>query len=107
MPLASALQRLARATEWIREAAARDPDEIGASAYDYLRLMALTAFGHMWASAAKVAHSRIAADNTGFYRTKLATARFFMQRLLPHTASLCETLSSGADVLMAVEAEHF
>ena len=61
----------------------------------------------MWAWSAKVARSRVAGDNTGFYRTKLATARFYMRRLLPQTAALSETLSAGADALMAVEAEHF
>ena len=106
-PVATARERLVRATEWIREAAAHDADEIGASSYDYLRLMALTAFGHMWALTAKVARTRVDGDNTGFYRTKLATARFYMRRLLPQTVSLSETLSAGADALMAVEAEHF
>ena len=106
-PLGAALARLDQATRWLNEAAQRDPDETGAASYDYLRLLALVAFGRMWAESAEIALAKQDADNTGFYRAKIATARFFMGRLLPQTASLLETLSAGADTVMAMEAEAF
>ena len=106
-PVEDAFGRLKEATEWIQDAAARDPEEIGATSYDYLRLMALTALGHMWARAAKVSLPKVAGDNSGFYEAKLATARFFMKRLLPQTTSLAETLAAGSDCLMSLEAESF
>ena len=86
---------------------ARDPEEIGAASYDYLRLMGLTALGHMWARSAGVALNQVNGDNSGFYEAKLATARFFMKRLLPATGSLKRTLSAGADALMTMDAEAF
>jgi len=107
VPLGSACADLEEATRWIREAAVRDPEETGAASYDYLRLMGLTALGHMWARSAKVALDRVNGDNSGFYEAKLATARFYMKRLLPTTASLKRTLSAGADALMAMDAEAF
>ena len=106
-PLQAALERLAQATRWLNEAAREDPDEIGAASYDYLRLLALVAFGRMWAQSAEIALANQEGDNTGFYRAKLATARFFVRRLLPNTASLLATLSAGADAVMELEAEAF
>ena len=106
-PLAAALGRLTEATRWLHEAAQRDPDEVGAASYDYLRLLALVAFGRMWAESAQVALAKQEGDNSGFYRAKLATARFFVRRLLPNTASLLATLRAGADTVMALEAEAF
>ena len=106
-PLGAALARLEQATQWLNEAAKGDPDEIGSASYDYLRLLALVAFGRMWAESAEIALANQDGDNTGFYRAKLATARFFVGRLLPNTASLLATLSAGADTVMAMEAEAF
>ena len=106
-PLANAHGHLQEATRWIRDAAARDPEEIGASSSDFLRLIGLTALGHMWARAARVALDRVDGDNTGFYEAKLATARFYMKRLLPTTASLKLTLSAGADALMTMDTDAF
>ena len=106
-PLESARTHLEEATQWVRGAVARDPEEAGASSYDFLRLMGLTALGHMWARSAKIALAQVNGDNTGFYEAKLATARFYMKRLLPSTASLKQTLSAGADAVMAMDAEAF
>ena len=106
-PLGAALGRLEQATRWLSEAAREDADEVGAASYDYLRLLALVAFGRMWAESAEIALANQEGDNTGFYRAKLATARFFVRRLLPGTASLLATLSAGADSVMALEAEAF
>ena len=55
----------------------------------------------------RVALDRVNGDNSGFYEAKLATARFFMKRLLPATGSLKRTLSAGADALMTMDAEAF
>ena len=61
----------------------------------------------MWAESAQIALAKQEGDNTGFYRAKLATGRFFVRRLLPATASLLATLRAGADTVMALEAEAF
>jgi hypothetical protein len=61
----------------------------------------------MWAKSAKVALEKLDGDNTGFYKTKLATARYFMQRLLPQTGALVESLTAGGAALMSIDAESF
>ena len=106
-PVSEAVTRLKSATDWLVRAGAENPDNTGAAAYDYLRLMALTAFGHMWAKSAKVALDKEASDNTGFYKAKLITARYFMSKILPQTSALLQSITAGSDALMALDAEAF
>ena len=106
-PLAGAVAGLESATLWIAEASAKDPEEIGAASYDYLKLMALVSFGYMWARSAAVAIPKVEGDNSGFYQAKLTTARFYMKRLLPQTESLGMTLRAGSDTVMDLPVESF
>jgi hypothetical protein len=107
VPLSKSIGLLRQSTDWIASAAARDPDETGAASHDYLRLLALTAMGWMWARSAKVALDGLAGDNTGFYADKLMTGRFFVKRVLPQTSSLTDTLMAGAECLMEMQADRF
>ena len=95
------------ATRWIVEASAKNPEEIGAASYDYLKLMAVVSLGWMWARAAAVALPKVEGDNSGFYQAKLTTARFYMRRLLPQAQSLARTLRAGSDTLMDLPAGSF
>ena len=106
-PLSGAVADLESATKWIVEASGRDPEEIGATAYDYLKLMGLVSLGYMWARAAAVAAPRVEGDNSGFYEAKLTTARFFMKRVLPQVNAIGASLRAGSDTLMAMPAESF
>ena len=105
VPLEAGLGRLQRAADWIREAG--DPNDIGAASTDFLRLMALVSMAYMWGRMVVTALPEVDGDNTGFYASKVATARYFSQRVLPQTESLLATLMSGSDSLMALEAEAF
>ena len=108
LPLAKAFGKLQQATAHIAQVGLKDPDEAGAAASDYLKLFALTAFAFMWAKTAAVALPKAGAgEEAGFYDAKLATARFFMARMLPETSSLLTVITSGAKPLMALEAEAF
>jgi alkylation response protein AidB-like acyl-CoA dehydrogenase len=106
-PVAEATARLKTATQWLARAGAENPENIGAAAHDYLRLMALTAFGHMWSMSARVALEKAGSDNTGFYQAKLATARYFMSKVMPQTAALLDAITAGSDTLMSLDAEVF
>jgi hypothetical protein len=108
LPLAKSFGKLQQATAHIAQAGLRDPDEAGAAASDYLKLFALTALAYVWARSAVVALPKAeAGDETSFYKAKLATARFFMARLLPESSSLLTVITSGAKPIMALEAEAF
>jgi hypothetical protein len=46
-------------------------------------------------------------DQDTFYATKLKTANFYFKRLLPQTVSLLESIKSGSEETMAMEAAEF
>ncbi len=105
LPFAKALGRLQQATAWLAQAGLKDPTEGGAAASEYLRLFALTAQAYLWVRMAKAALAR--PGDAEFARTKLATARFYMARVLPETGALFQSLMSGAKPLMDLEAADF
>ena len=103
-PLQAALEHFQVATGYIMEAAMSDPNEIGAASVDYLRLFGLVALGFMWARMAKIAQPKAAER---FYKAKLDTANFYMQRLLPQTGALLAAIQSGAKTMMEFEDTAF
>jgi alkylation response protein AidB-like acyl-CoA dehydrogenase len=83
----------------------QNPDEVGAAAVDYLRVLGHLVFGYMWARMAQVALREIAKGNTDpFYQAKLQTARFYFARLFPETATLMRTARSGVKNLLDTDA---
>jgi alkylation response protein AidB-like acyl-CoA dehydrogenase len=109
LPLAKAFGALQQATAHLAVVSMKDPEEAGAAATDYLRLMGLVALGFMWARAAKVAEAKLPEANgdAGFYKAKLTTAQFFAERLLPQTASLWSSIKAGKASMMALEEAAF
>jgi alkylation response protein AidB-like acyl-CoA dehydrogenase len=101
-PLAEAFERLRIATDHIVAGGAADPAEAGAAATDYLRLFGLTALAYMWVRAAEVAQPKATngTDPDGFYKAKLGTARFFMERLLPQSHGLFAAIMVGGRSIM-------
>mgnify|MGYP002721106460 FL=1 len=97
------------ATSFIAEKALKDPEEAGAAATEYLRLFGLVALGFMWMRSAKIAAGKLAdaGPDAGFYKTKLATARFFTERILPQVGALLVSIKSGKASMMALEDEAF
>ncbi|TAJ83117.1 acyl-CoA dehydrogenase [bacterium] len=106
-PLAKAFARLQQATLWIAQESLKDRDEAGAAAGDYLRMFALVTLAYMWARTAKVAVGKLAGEKGSFYRAKLATASFYMRRVLPQTSALLAAITSGARPIMDVREEWF
>ncbi|MCI4680268.1 acyl-CoA dehydrogenase C-terminal domain-containing protein [Rhodoblastus acidophilus] len=104
-PLEKAFIRLQQATTFIAQRGMARPDEAGAAASDYLRLFGLTALAYLWAQMAE--NSLPKAEEDPFYRAKVGTARFFMERLLPQTGGLLQAISSGARTTMAFEEAAF
>ena len=107
LPLAKAFGRLQQATAWVAQQGLRDPEEAGAAATDYLRLFALTTLAYLWARSAKVVLDRPQDRREAFHQAKLATARFYMARVLPQTSSLFAAINAGAKPIMAVEEDWF
>ena len=62
----------------------------------------------MWSLMAKEALARKNAGANGtFYDAKLATARFYMKRVLPETSSLNAAIMAGAQPVMEMHEDWF
>ncbi|MDG4883547.1 acyl-CoA dehydrogenase [Mesorhizobium sp. WSM4884] len=108
--LKKGLNDLQAATMWLVQNAMAKPDNAGAASTDYMHLFGLVALGYMWGQMAKSAQAKLAEGANGatsFYDGKLVTARFFMERIMPETATRLARISSGADTLMALPVEAF
>jgi hypothetical protein len=108
-PLKAGLARLQDATMWLAQNGMKNPDNAGAGSVDYLRMFGIVVVGYLWARQAKAAQTKLAAKtgNQAFYESKLTTARFWMERLVPETAGLTERIKAGAEGLMTLDAANF
>ena len=107
-PLNTALGQLREATMWLMQNAMGKPDNAGAAATDYMHLFGLVTLGYMWARMAKAALEKIAASGgTPYLSTKLVTGRFFMERMLPETATHLARIKSGCATVMELPADAF
>ena len=98
------------ATAFIAQRSLSDPEEAGAASSDYLRLFGLVALGFMWVRMAKIAADQLpaaAAGEAAFYRAKLATAKFFIERVLPQAGALLYIVKAGKAPLMGLEEAAF
>jgi len=106
-PLGKALGHLQQAAMWFMQNALARPDNAGAGATDFMHLFGLVALGYMWCRIAEAAHEKLAADSSGRMNAKLVTARFFMERMLPETATHLARIQAGAGSVMEMPADLF
>ena len=87
----------------------KDPNAALAGSYDFMHLFGHVALGLMWGRMAKAALAALdaGADDPAFYRTKLATGRYYMARQLPATGMHLARIRSGAEPVMALSAGAF
>jgi alkylation response protein AidB-like acyl-CoA dehydrogenase len=105
-PLADIGDKVTKLTMEIGMKAFQNPDEVGAAAVPYLRVVGHLVYAYLFAQMAKIAlEKKDSGDN--FYIAKLATARFYFARLLPETAMLIRQARSGSANLMALDADLF
>jgi len=103
-PLAVLGEQVTKFTMEIGFKGLQNPDEVGAAAVDYLRVVGHLVMGYFWARMAQVALRHMAEGSTDpFYAAKLQTARFYFAKLFPETATLMRTARAGSRVLMDTE----
>ncbi len=105
-PLADIGDKVQKLTMEIGMKAMANPDEVGAAAVPYLRVVGHLVFAYFWARMAKIALEKQGNGDT-FYKAKLATARFYFAKLLPETAYQIRAARAGVKPLMELEAELF
>ncbi len=108
-PLKKASKDLQQAGMFFMQNGAKNPNAALAGSTDFMHLMGHVCLGLMWGRMAKAALEALegGASDATFYETKLATARYYMMRRLPATAMHLTRIESGADPVMALEADQF
>ncbi|TXS94013.1 acyl-CoA dehydrogenase [Parahaliea maris] len=108
-PLAAANREWGELTMKVGEAAMADTEAVGACSVDYLMFSGYVSYAWIWARVAEVCQEKLAAEpaDAAFYRAKLATARFFFQRLLPRAGAHAAAAMASPDTVMALEPEAF
>ncbi|PMS36359.1 hypothetical protein B0G57_107146 [Trinickia symbiotica] len=105
-PLADIGEKVQKLTMEIGMKAMQNPDEVGAAAVPYLRTVGHLVFSYFWARMARIALDKEASGDP-FYKSKLATARFYFARLLPETAATIRMARAGAKPLMEIDEALF
>jgi alkylation response protein AidB-like acyl-CoA dehydrogenase len=107
--LAGLLKEWSEATEQVAKRASRDPDEMGAAAMDYLMLTGYLCLAWCWVRMAAVSTAALAkgAEGRDFHEAKLATARFYFERILPRAEAHLDALGAGSRSLMDLPADRF
>ncbi|HEV8624017.1 MAG TPA: acyl-CoA dehydrogenase [Acidimicrobiia bacterium] len=100
---------LVEATLWLASAAG-SPADVLAGATPYLRLFAMVTAGWLMARSALAAQARLKGAAAGgadeaFLRSKVTTARFFCEQLLPPAVGLLASVTAGAEPLFAIDPE--
>jgi hypothetical protein len=106
-PLGQSLAHLQEASMWFMQNAMAKPDNAGAGSYDYMHLFGLVALGYMWCLIAEAALARKGNGAAPGMDAKLVTARFFMDRLLPETATRLARIKAGAGSTMELPDDAF
>ncbi|WP_233864570.1 acyl-CoA dehydrogenase C-terminal domain-containing protein [Paraburkholderia adhaesiva] len=105
-PLADIGDKVTKLTMEIGMKAMQNPDEVGAAAVPYLRTVGHLVFAYFWARMARIALDKEASGDP-FYKSKLATARFYFAKLLPETATAIRQARAGSKTLMEVDEALF
>jgi len=105
-PLADLGQKVQGFTMEIGMKGMQNPDEVGAAAFDYMRVVGHLVYAYFFARMAKVALEKQASGDK-FYAAKLATARFYFAKLLPQVETMMITAKAGLKPLMEMEEALF
>jgi len=92
-------ESLQAATMWLAANGLKNPNDAGAGASDYLRLMGITMLALMWGKMAKVSLGK----DDKLHKDKLMCARYWMERMVPECPMLLERIQAGSAVIMELE----
>jgi alkylation response protein AidB-like acyl-CoA dehydrogenase len=109
-PLAKAFAKLQQSTATIAQKGLKNADEAGAASSDYLRQFALVALGYMWCMIVKTAQEKLSSGGGGrteFYESKIKTARFFFERMLPEADARFKMVLAGSKSMMDLAESDF
>jgi hypothetical protein len=92
------------ATTWILTNGATDPNTALAGATPYLRMFGIVAGG--WVMARQLIAAEQLGTDDPYNAAKAATARFYLEELLPQVHGLTASVEAGSDILFALSPEQ-
>ncbi|MDE1997422.1 MAG: acyl-CoA dehydrogenase C-terminal domain-containing protein [Burkholderiales bacterium] len=102
VPLADLGKKVQAFTMEIGMKGMQNPDEVGAAAVDYLRVVGHMVYAYFFARMAKIALEKQGSGDK-FYAAKLTTARFYFAKLMPEVETLMITAKAGLKPLMEMD----
>jgi acyl-CoA dehydrogenase len=106
--LADGIKALSGATDGLLSTMAQDPSSVMAVSVPYMMLVGYVCGGWQMARAALVAQEKLAAgEDPKFYESKLMTARFYAEHILPKAIALMHTVKGGGKSTLALAEEQF
>src|SRR5262245_28587905 len=106
--LLAGISALEQATEWVLQAVRTDPNAALAASVSYMMLTGYVCGGWQMARAAMAARARLSSsDDSEFCRTKIATARFYAEQIMPKAKALLSIVKSGASTSYALDEAQF
>lgn len=106
-PLLRLCNELKATSLHIGDAARAHADEVGAAGWDFLRALGHLTCGWLFARAAAVSARRLSEGSTDpIYAAKLATAHFYIQRILPEASMHLAVARSGLASLSSLTQEQ-
>ena len=106
--LSEAVTALEETTAWIIANAKSNLDAVATSAVPYLRQFSVVAGGYMMARMALASFNALQSpDNAHFHNTKLITARFFAEALLPQVHGLMTPIMGGNKTACQIANDQF
>ena len=107
--LLPAIEELEQSADWLLQNAPTDPQIPGAASFNLMMQMGTVAGGWQMAKASVAAGRRLQScedHEKGFLEAKIATARFYMEHVLPRASSYARAACAGGASTMAVPVEQ-
>ncbi|MCG9729383.1 acyl-CoA dehydrogenase C-terminal domain-containing protein [Shewanella sp. Isolate13] len=100
---------LEKATGYIAENSAKNPDIIGAASMAYMQIFGITALAWIWARIAEKSLAVLSdgTDEAEFYQNKLSTAQFYMRYWAVQTRSLRKQVQAASEDIVAFDDKAF
>jgi hypothetical protein len=107
--LADGVAALKDATDWLLQTYPYNAAAAGAGAVPYLKLWGIVAGGWQMARAAHLAKARLdgGAEDFDFYRSKIDTARFYAEHIVPQAQAHKAAVVNGSASVLALEEGQF
>jgi alkylation response protein AidB-like acyl-CoA dehydrogenase len=91
--------------------ARKDRDMVSSAAVDFLMYAGYVSLAYFWALMAQKSFEKLSkgdgAESEEFYRSKIQTAEFYFERLLPRAKGHAESMLAPSRSVMQMDVEHF